>query len=98
MSIPLRLKAIHIRNFMSFGNNTTEIDLTQYGSTLITGENVDAASNNGAGKTTIINAICYALYNKPFDNISLQKLINASNNSKNTLMEVRLFLDKGDDE
>jgi len=83
---------------MSFGNNVTEIDLDHYGSTLITGENVDAASNNGAGKTTIINAICYALYNKPFDNISLQKLINASNNSKNTLMEVRLFLLKGEDE
>jgi DNA repair exonuclease SbcCD ATPase subunit len=83
---------------MSFGNNMTEIDLDHYGSTLITGENVDASSNNGAGKTTIINAICYALYNKPFDNISLQKLINASNNSKNTLMEVRLFLEKGEDE
>lgn len=76
----------------------TEINLDHYGSTLITGENVDANSNNGAGKTTIINAICYALYNKPFDNISLQKLINASNNSKNTLMEVRLFLTKGEDE
>lgn len=98
MSIPLRLKGIQIRNFMSFGNNLTEIDLSDYGSTLITGENIDAASNNGAGKTTIINAICYALYNKPFDNISLQKLINASNNFKNTLMEVRLFLDKGEDE
>jgi DNA repair exonuclease SbcCD ATPase subunit len=48
--------------------------------------------------TTIINALCYALYNKPFDNISLQRLINSTNNTKNTLMEVRLVFSKGDDE
>lgn len=48
--------------------------------------------------TTIINAICYALYNKPFDAISLQRLINTKNNSKNTLMEVRLTFTKGEDE
>jgi hypothetical protein len=48
--------------------------------------------------TTIINAICYALYNKPLDNISLQRLINSTNASKNTLMEIRLSFDKGDDE
>ena len=98
MSIPINFTGLHLRNFLSFGNNLTEIDLTYFGSTLIVGENVDANSNNGAGKTTIINAICYALFNKPFDNISLQRLINSTNNSKNTLMEVRLFLRKGDDE
>lgn len=98
MSTPITFNSIHLRNFMSFGNAWTEIDLSTYGSTLILGENADAGSKNGAGKTTIINAVCYALYNNPFDNISLQRLINASNNSKNTLMEVRLFLTKGDDE
>lgn len=98
MSTPLQFQTLQLRNFLSFGNNLTEIDLTYFGSTLIVGENVDANSNNGAGKTTIINAICYALYNKPFDNISLQRLINSTNNSKNTLMEVRLFIKKGDDE
>lgn len=98
MSIPINFSGLHLRNFLSFGNNLTEIDLTYFGSTLIVGENVDANSNNGAGKTTIINAICYALFNKPFDNISLQRLINSTNNSKSTLMEVRLFLRKGDDE
>jgi DNA repair exonuclease SbcCD ATPase subunit len=98
MSASIQFQAIHLRNFLSFGNNLTEIDLTYYGSTLIVGENVDANSNNGAGKTTIINAITYALFNKPFDNISLQRLINSTNGAKNTLMEVRLFLKKGDDE
>ena len=98
MSTPISFKEIQIRNFMSFGNQLTAIDLTYYGSTLIVGENLDANSNNGAGKTTIINALCYALYNKPFDNISLQRLINTTNNSKNTLMEVRLHFNRGEDE
>jgi DNA repair exonuclease SbcCD ATPase subunit len=98
MSTQLKFKEIRLRNFMSFGNQETVIDLSDFGSTLIVGENVDANSNNGAGKTTIINAICYALYNKPFDVISLQKLINTTNNSKNTLMEVRLTFTKGEDE
>lgn len=98
MSTPLKFKSLSVRNFLSFGNVPVEIDLSVPGSTLIQGENIDTSSNNGAGKTTIINAICYALYNKPFDNISLQKLINSTNQSKNTLMEVRLFFQKGEDE
>ena len=98
MSTQVTFKEISIRNFLSFGNNTTTIELDNYGSTLIQGENIDASSNNGAGKTTIINAICYALYNKPFDSISLQKLINSTNASKTTLMEVRLAFEKGQDE
>jgi len=98
MSTPVNFNSITIRNFLSFGNQHTFIDLTYPGSTLIMGENLDANSNNGAGKTTIINAICYALYNKPFDSISLQRLINSTNNAKNTLMEVRLNFTKGEDE
>lgn len=98
MSTQLIFKTLKLRNFLSFGNNITEIDLTFPGSTLIQGKNVDANTANGSGKTTIINALCYALFNKPFDNISLQRLINATNNTKNTLMEVRLEFQKGDDE
>jgi adenosyl cobinamide kinase/adenosyl cobinamide phosphate guanylyltransferase len=44
--------------------------------------------------TSIINAITYALFNKPFDNISLQKLINGTNSQKKTQMEVRLSFEK----
>jgi len=98
MSAPLTLLTLVIRNFLSFGNSMTTIELTGDGTTHITGENLDTNSNNGAGKTTIINAICYALYNKPFDNISLQRLINSTNNLKNTLMEVKLTFTKGEDE
>jgi len=48
--------------------------------------------------TTVINALCYALYNKAFDQISLQRLINTTNSSKNTLMEVRLTFTKDADD
>lgn len=90
-------KELHLRNFMSFGNNTTVVRLDATGSTFIVGENLDDAGANGAGKTTISNALCYACYNKPFDNISLQRLINTTNGSKNTLMEVKLILEKNHD-
>jgi len=83
---------------MSFGNSLTSVDLRDFNSTLILGENVDTGGANGCGKSSILNAICYALFNKPFDNISLQKLINSTNGLKNTLMEVRLIFNKGDDE
>lgn len=50
MSTPITFKQLQMRNFLSFGNQLTTIDLTYYGSTLILGENLDANSNNGAGK------------------------------------------------
>lgn len=98
MSQPFKFSKLVLRNFLSFGNNYTEIDLAFDGTTLVNGENLDTGSANGSGKTTIINAICYALYNKPLDNISLQRLINSTNASKTTLMEVRLSFFKGEDE
>jgi len=98
MSIAIEFKKIVVRNFLSFGNQETELDLSHIGTTLINGENVDTGGANGVGKTAIINAICYALYNKPKDNISLQRLINSTNVTKNTLMEVRLTFTKGEDE
>lgn len=89
-------KKLELRNFLSFGNNTQEIDLEFNGSSLIVGENADTQSANGAGKSTILNAIAYALYNKPVSNISKERLINKTNSSKNTLMEVRLTFTHGD--
>lgn len=94
----LTFKTISLKNIMSFGNCESVIDLQDQGTVTITGENRDNGGANGAGKTTIINAICYVLYNKPFDNISLQRLINSTNATKNTQMEVRLTFDKGEDE
>jgi DNA repair exonuclease SbcCD ATPase subunit len=92
----ITLKKIVLRNFQSFGNNYTEIDLSSTKSTLILGENLDTGGNNGAGKSTLINAICYILYNKPLEDITLKNLVNDINSGKKTLMEVRLFFSKGD--
>ena len=98
MSAELQFLNLRLRNFLSFGNNYTDIDLTAEGTILINGENLDTGGANGVGKTTIINAICYALYNNPFDKISLKRLINNTNAEKDTLMEVYLRFLKGDKE
>lgn len=98
MSSTLYFHGLWVRNFMSFGNNETFIDLSEPGTVEVIGQNLDQGGSNGSGKTTIINAICYALYNKPFDTISLQRLINSTNATKNTLMEVRLTFERGGDE
>lgn len=98
MTTPLIFKTLELRNFLSYGNQMQVIDLHEQGTVTITGENLDTGAgtenSNGSGKTGIINALCYALYNKAFDNISLQRLINTTNATKNTLMEVRLVFEK----
>lgn len=90
----IELQTISFRNFMSFGNDTTEISLATKGTTHIMGKNLDKGGSSGSGKTSIINAICYALYDKTPSNIGKERLINTTNNSKNTLMEVVLEFTK----
>lgn len=94
MSVPLIFKTLTLKNFMSFGQAESTIELAEQGTVTITGENIDQGGSNGAGKTTIINALCYALYNKAFDAITLQRLVNTTNGLKNTSMEVRLTFEK----
>jgi DNA repair exonuclease SbcCD ATPase subunit len=98
MTTPLIFKTLSIRNFLSYGQQETVFELDEQGTVAVEGNNRDTAGSNGSGKTAIINALCYALYNKPFDNISLQRLINSTNSIKNTLMEVRLVFQKGGNE
>lgn len=86
---------VGLRNFISYGNNDTVINLHNPGTTLIIGEDRDAgtSSSNGAGKSTILNAIVYALFDRPLSkDIKLDELIN-NVNKKN--MEVYVKFHKG---
>ena len=63
-------KKIRWQNFLSTGNQFTEVILDRSQSTLVVGE-------NGAGKSTILDALSFALYNKPFRKINRPQLVNA---------------------
>ena len=61
----LKLKNISVKNFMSVGNNVQGVRFDDKNLTLVLGNNLDLGgdgSRNGTGKTTIINALSYALY------------------------------------
>jgi len=77
---------------MSVGNQTQAIDFDRRDLTLVLGENLDqggddSGARNGTGKTTIINALSYALYGQALTNIKRDNLINKTN-SKNMLVTV----------
>lgn len=71
---------IRFKNFLSYGNSFTEIDLNKHQDTLVIGE-------NGAGKSTFLDALSYALYMKPFRKVNNPQLVN-SINKKHLLVEV----------
>ena len=61
----IKIKNLSVRNFMSVGAVTQGIDFDRQDLTLVLGENLDLGgdgSRNGTGKTTIINALSYAMY------------------------------------
>lgn len=91
----LEFQSVSFRNFCSFGNQETVVDLSHGGTTFIIGENIDKGGSSGAGKSTIINAICYCLFDKTPAKIGKERLINNINNdTKNTQMEVKLSFKK----
>ena len=73
-------KKIRWKNFLSTGNQFTQVDFLEYQTNLIVG-------TNGAGKSTILDALTFALFNKPFRKINKSQLINTTN-EKETLVEV----------
>jgi DNA repair exonuclease SbcCD ATPase subunit len=80
----IRIKDLTVKNFMSVGNQTQAIDFSKERLTLVLGENIDqggddSGSRNGTGKTTIINALSYALYGTALTNIKRNNLINKTN-------------------
>ena len=76
----INFKCVRWKNFLSTGNQFTEIQLDKEPTTLIIGE-------NGAGKSTILDALCFSLFGKPFRNISKMQMVNSINNSS-TIVEV----------
>ena len=77
-------KKLRYQNFLSTGNQFTEIDLIRNDLTLISGK-------NGSGKSTILDALCYVLFNKPFRNVNLKQLMNTITN-KNMLVELEMSI------
>ena len=90
--------SVSLRNFLSYGNALTTFLLERPGTTLIVGEDLDNTTNgqgaNGTGKTTIINAITYGLYDKPVSNISKDNLVN-NVNKKNMEVNVEFTDSRG---
>ena len=80
----IKIKNLTVKNFMSVGNQTQAVDFDTQQITLVLGENLDqggddSGSRNGTGKTTIINALSYALYGLALTNIKRNNLINKTN-------------------
>ena len=68
----INFKKIKYKNFLSTGNHWTEIDFRKYNTNLIIG-------TNGAGKSTMLDALTFVLFNKPFRKINKPQLINTTN-------------------
>ena len=80
----IKFKYVRWKNFLSTGNQPIEIQLDRNPTTLIIGE-------NGAGKSTILDALCFGLFGKPFRIISKNQMVNSINNSS-TMVEVEFSI------
>ena len=80
----IKFEHVRWRNFLSTGNAFTEIDICKSPTTLVVG-------SNGSGKSTFIDALCFALFNKPFRKIKIGQLVN-SINQKDALVEVEFSI------
>lgn len=81
-------RKIRFKNFLATGNTFTEVALNTHHTTILLGP-------SGSGKSTLLDAITFALFNKPFRNISKPNLVN-SINKKNCLVEVEFALGEKD--
>jgi DNA repair exonuclease SbcCD ATPase subunit len=86
----IKIKELTVKNFMSVGAQTQAVDFNKANLTLVLGENLDQGgddngSRNGTGKTTIVNALSFAIFGIALTNIKKDNLINKINN-KNMLV------------
>ena len=79
-------KKVRYKNFLSTGQQFIEINLNEAPTTLVVG-------NNGAGKSTMLDALCFGLFAKPFRNIKKDQLINTIN-EKECIVEVDFIIGK----
>jgi DNA repair exonuclease SbcCD ATPase subunit len=96
----IKIKNLTVKNFMSVGNQTQAVDFCKEQLTLVLGENLDqggddSGSRNGTGKTTIVNALSFALFGTALTNIKKDNLINKINN-KNMLVTLTFEKDGND--
>ncbi len=77
-------KKVKWKNFLSTGNHFTEVDFLQNATNLIVG-------TNGTGKSTVLDALTFSLFNKPFRKITKSQLVNATN-EKDCVVEVEFDL------
>ena len=84
----IRFKTIRYKNFLSTGNTFTEIELDKNTTTLIIGD-------NGAGKSTMLDALTFSLFGKPFRNINKGQLVN-SINTQGTVVECEFITNNKD--
>ena len=80
----IKFEKVRWKNFLSTGNQFTEIELDRNETTLIIVE-------NGAGKSTVLDALCFALFGKPFRTISKSQLINTVN-AMETVVEIEFSI------
>lgn len=80
----LAFKSVQWKNFLSTGNSPNKVELNKHSTTLIVGK-------NGEGKSTILDALCFGLFGKPFRNIKKSQLVN-SINGKNCVVEIEFAI------
>ena len=81
----ITFRKVTYKNFLSTGNTTTEIELDKHNTTLIIGD-------NGSGKSTMLDALCFGLFGKAFRNIKKDQLVNSVNERD---CKVEVFFDIG---